>query len=208
MESSTPDNHNIFDLKMRLLDTSSNNERKSKTKSKKRNQNSAKYCTLTQFLAKKESEKYNLFLIDANNLMYSLRQITMENQLRMHPFLKLRQFYSKYTPYKVLICASNHLSKYEQQIEKDPYVTWLYQTMKKGQQDADVDTLLTGEAIELILTNTHQIKKIFLGSGDKDLRIILEKAQKKKIPCEMIGITPQYMAKELVEFVPKCHFLF
>ena len=208
MESTPAEPQNIVDHLSSPFDASGQEKFRKKPQSKKKSFSPAKFLSLTQFLAKKEAEKYHLFLIDADNLMYSLRQMTMENNLRISPFARLKQFYSQYSPYRVLICASNHLAKYEQQSEKDPQVTWLYQTMKKGQQDADVDTLLTGEAIELILTNTNQIKSIFLGSGDKDLRIILEKAMKNHIPCQLIGINSQSMAKELIELVPKCHYLF
>ena len=140
--------------------------------------------------------------------MYSLRQITAENHLRTHPFTRLHVYFQQFKPYKVIICASEHLAKYQTKIPPDPNISWVVQTMKKGDQDADVNTLLTGEGIEHILLNTLKIKKLYLGSGDKDLAIILEKAQSRKIDCEIIGIKPEFIAHELKEMVPKCHFLY
>lgn len=181
---------------------------KKKTPIPKHKKQKPAYTSLLTFLAQQQASKYNLFLVDANNLMYSLRQETAKQNLRTHPFTRLYSFLQQHSPYKVIICASQHLAKYQTIFEKDPHITWLSHNMKKNDKDADIDTLLTGEGIEHILLNAPKIRKLFLVTGDKDLVIIIEKAMKRKIDCAVVGIKPDYMAQEFHSITGESYYLY
>ena len=69
--------------------------------------------------------------------------------------------------------------------------------MRKPKYYADIDTLLTGVTGRFIAEHHDQISEIYLGSGDKDLHVVLDTAKDFSIPITVIAVSQDSLANEL-----------
>ena len=144
-------------------------------------------------------QKLALFSIDVNNIINSFRKKT--NMRGNDPLIKIRDKYMKGNPYYALFFASKHLDFGKRDIPENDRVKWyieINKKMKNGQKiDADVDTLLAVHTVQALDRYHDQITELYLGSGDKDLHVVVEAAQKYSIPINIIVTSQENLSNEL-----------
>ncbi|MHA1251047.1 MAG: BREX system Lon protease-like protein BrxL [Candidatus Helarchaeota archaeon] len=169
--------------------------------------------TVKNFIEQKEKERkkqheifggkrFPLFAFDMNNLALSLKK-KYNNFLRFgSPMNKIITRFLNKKPYLAHFFASKHLEGFKRELSESEYVKWHIETMIKDYRSkkyVDVDATLTGIIVNEIEKYHNQISYFYLGSGDKDLHIVIDTAKKYNIPVGIIVIDEKNLSYELKE---------
>ncbi|MFW9879499.1 MAG: NYN domain-containing protein, partial [Candidatus Thorarchaeota archaeon] len=154
-----------------------------------------------------EGQKFPLFAIDVNNLMYSLRDKfpdKYKNKTIKYPLYLINELYLEKTPYLAYFFVSNHLKKYLNDVPKNEYNKHYVETLRKNYSSGeyvDVDVMLASKITSVLDKYNNQINHFYLGSGDKDFHPIIKKAQKYKIPVSIIVSDGSSISNEISQLV-------
>lgn len=155
--------------------------------------------------------KFKLFAFDMNNLIVSFRKKYLgHNPIDLFNKLK-SQVLPIASPYKAFYYASKHLENYQFHTKDlpDEYNQWRIETHRKWDGTyVDVDQNLTGEICAFIVIYHDKITEFHLGSGDKDLHIVCEHAQRYKIPIFIHVIDEKTLSDELASFANDIQIMF
>ena len=159
-----------------------------------------------------QGQKFPLFAFDINNLAISLKKKYHHNYLRRaSPMEKIISKYLAKKPYLAHFFASKHLEAFKNDLPPNKYVKWYIEYMFKDyhtRQFVDVDTTLTAIVYHSIEKYHDQISHFYLGSGDKDLHILIDQANKYDIPNTVIVIEERNLSYELKESAENVDFLY
>ena len=145
-------------------------------------------------------QKFTLFSIDVNNILKRYFDKT-----GLHGNDSLRLITEKYfppTPYLALFFASKYHEPVKNSFPECESLQWFIESNIKHDKDgkpkyADIDSLLTGVTGRFIAEHHDQISEIYLGSGDKDLHVVLDTAKDFSIPITVIAVSQDSLANEL-----------
>jgi ATP-dependent Lon protease len=156
--------------------------------------------------SKFEGKQFPLFAIDVNNLMISffhkfppLRVKRMET-----PIEKLKDRYLRKKPYLANFFSSAHLTKYLHPIPQDKYNNYYIEKWYKNRKNneyVDVDASLSAYSGKFIEMYKNQISHFYIGSNDKDFRILVEQAREYKIPVTLIVVSEENVSFDMERFI-------
>ncbi|MHA1372391.1 MAG: BREX system Lon protease-like protein BrxL [Promethearchaeota archaeon] len=154
--------------------------------------------------------QFKLFAFDMNNLITSFKKKTHGARPR-GLFKKIKnQILPGSPPYMAFYYASKYFEHYMEQTSDLPNECnhWRIETFRKHDRYADVDQNLTGEICAFIEKYPDKILEFHLGSGDKDLHIVCEYAQKHNIPIFIYVVEENNLSFELEAFTKNIEVLF
>jgi len=155
--------------------------------------------------------KFQLFAFDMNNLITSFRKKYLGRR-PIDLFTKLKnQILPATSSYMAFYYASKHLERYQSYTQDLPSESNLWRIEEHRKYDGsytDIDQNLTGEICALIEKYPDKITEFHLGSGDKDLHIVCEYAQKHKIPIFIHVVDESTLSKELASFATDVQIMF
>ncbi|MHA1269290.1 MAG: BREX system Lon protease-like protein BrxL [Candidatus Helarchaeota archaeon] len=135
-------------------------------------------------------KKFTLYAFDINNIAISLNEKYKGYVRHVSPMGRIiTRFLNKEQLYLAHFFATKQLEHFKEELPESEYVKWHIETMKKNYSSnkyVDVDATLTGIIVNEIEKYHDQISYFYLGSGDKDLHIVIDTAKKYNIPVGII----------------------
>jgi ATP-dependent Lon protease len=157
-------------------------------------------------------QKFPMFAFDVNNIVISTNKLMKKKNGKVlrgfSPLRKIKSEFLENPPYRAYFFASSHLKIQEKYIPSNQYVKWYIEKYKKGKVDADVDSLLTGQIGVELNKYKDQISEFYLGSGDKDLHIVVDIAKDYNIPVNIIVASNENLSRELEELANEVYTLY
>ncbi len=158
-----------------------------------------------------DGKSFKLFAFDMNNLIVSFKK-KMLGQRPTPLFEKIKnQILPRTTPYMAYYFASKNFEHYKSHFKDLPtsYNQWKIEDYRKYDGGfIDIDPNLTAETCVFIEKYHDQIIEFHLGSGDKDLHIVCEYAQKYKIPIYIHVVDEHNLSSELASVAIDVEILF
>lgn len=146
-----------------------------------------------------KGNKFNLFAFDMSNLVNSyieLKKIKLNDNI--NPIINLKDYFKD--NYQCWFFAQKHLEYLKKFYPENEFNHWYLEDLFKKKfeyQYVDVDATMAGIICSLIERHQNQIHTLYLGTGDKDVHIILDMAKKYKIRIVVIAINKDSLSREL-----------
>lgn len=150
-----------------------------------------------------EGAKFPLYAFDVNNLVSSFKERSSNYLSHLSPLPEIRKKCMDSQPYLAYWFASKNFAWSIAEIPNDEHNRRYIESRfkdKTAKKYIDIDIALAVIISPILDMYHNQISAFYLGSGDKDLAILLEKASAYGIPCYVVGIDMKTVAQDLVTF--------